>query len=206
MNFFAVCRICGLSVFVCVASVVFSGCIDVIIPMAIDSAPPKTNKSIHSPKNSINLGFFLSQGSSLGDNPKNDRAKICFASFWDHNRLGVKNLSFPVYFEFNPQLDSDGTYTPSEAKAQGSFGKMITKGSFCVEVAGEVPISVFSLAKYPSYVIFTPASGKTYCLIGTLEFGDNAPNWLSLSFSATKTHCEYWFKYKSLEYIHTKIK
>lgn len=161
-----------------------SGCLDVVLPTVINEiTPANTSKSIYTPKQSQNLGFITLQGSSLGSNPMQDKSKICFASFFDSQRI-----SFPVYFEYNPRLNSEGKYSASQTKAQGSFGEMRGKGGFCVEVASGYSLSLFTLNKKPSYIVFVPAAGATYCIRG------EAPSSTHLNLSvSTRAHCEMFF-------------
>lgn len=177
--------------------VMLSGCLDLSGTLVAQSLPPKTNKSIHFPKEK--LGFRLNENSSLGENPQDGRAKICLVSFFDNTKM-----AFPVYFEYNPQLSKNGTYAPNEAKSQGSFGEMSGRGGFCIEVASGYDLSVFTLGKYPSFVVFSPASGKTYCIRGDIVGGDFS-QWLSLSFS-TRAHCEYFFAQMKKNQKHKKGK
>lgn len=180
--------------FVCVVclslacSVGLSGCLDVVLPTVISEVTPaNTGKSIYTPKQSQNLGFTTLQGSSLGSNPMQDKSKICFASFFDNTKL-----AFPVHFEYNPSLNSEGKYSPSGTKAQGSFGEMRGKGGFCVEVAGDYPLAIFSLGKYPSYIVFVPSSGATYCIRGDIIVGGGAGSSLDLTMS-NRAFCEAFF-------------
>lgn len=144
---------------------------------------PDESRIIYTPKESRNLGFTTLQGSSLGSNPAEDKSKICFASFWDSQRI-----AFPVYFEYNPRLNSEGKYSASQTKAQGSFGEMRGKGGFCVEVASGYSLSLFTLNKKPSYIVFVPAAGATYCIRG------EAPSSTHLNLSvSTRAHCEMFF-------------
>ena len=165
-----------------------SGCLDVVLPTVINEiTPANTGKSIYTPKQSQNLGFTTLQGSSLGINPAPDKSKLCFASFWDNTKL-----AFPVHFEYNPSLNSEGKYSPSQTKAQGGFGEMRGKGGFCVEVAGDYPLAIFWLGKYPSYIVFVPSAGATYCIRGDIMMGGGAGSSLSLTMS-NRAYCEMFF-------------
>lgn len=175
---------CGMGLSGCevvAVSVAMSALSDV--ENALREPLPDESRIIYTPKESRNLGFTTLQGSSLGSNPAEDKSKICFASFFDSQKL-----AFPVYFEYNPRLNSEGKYSASQTKAQGSFGEMRRKGGFCVEVASGYSLSLFTLNKKPSYIVFVPAAGATYCIRG------EAPSSTHLNLSvSTRAHCEMFF-------------